>query len=136
MLLIVCDETSFTSKCSNKIISTNEGSNTEWSCNVKAPRHSQLNVALNKPFDVKQSELLGKENLDVICSKDEPSAFYHVVMDDQHTCYSKYTVYFAVCSVEEKVVGNYSVMFAERGIAEGSTVSIKITPRSDYSSGN
>ena len=123
-----CDETQlFKVQCSNRTIVKDKGSNVRWQCSVKAPHNSSLSVAVNNTHILQKSDLDGKESLDKICTMGEPTAMYDVVEEDQHLCYKKYTVVVTVCSAAKELEGNYSIVFDEGSIAQGSGVNFKLT---------
>ena len=127
--VLECDEAQFfKAQCSNTTIVKDKGSNVRWLCSVKAPHNSSLSVAVNNTHILQKSDLAGKEleSLDKICTMGEPTAMYDV-LEEQHLCYKKYTVVVTVCSAAKELEGNYSIVFDEGNIAQGSGVNFKLT---------
>ena len=123
-----CDETQlFKVQCSNGTIVKDKGSNVRWQCSVKAPHNSSLSVAINNKQSLQKSDFAEKDSLEKICTLREPTAMYDVVEEEQHLCYKKYTVVVTVCSAAKELVGNYSIVFDEGNIAQGSGVYFKLT---------
>ena len=126
-----CDETQlFKVQCSNSTVVKDKGSNVRWQCSVKAPHNSSLSVAVNNKQFLHKSDFAGKESLEKICTSGEPTAMYDVVEEEQHLCYTKYTVMVTVCSAAKELVGNYSIVFDEGNTTQGSGVNFKLTTSS------
>ena len=129
-----CDKSLlFKSNCTEKTIAVGKGNNTEWSCEFKAPHESDfpVSVVLNKTISLPHFNLTGKEDLDAICATfKQPSAMYDVVAEPLHRCYSRYDVRVVVCSTNELLTGDYSVVWDDKIITEGSRVDVKLPPQS------
>ena len=128
-----CDESLFFKvKCSNVNIAVEKGSNTKWECNFFAPSNSHIAVVHNKSVPVAHFDMDGKEGVDKVCASKHLTAFYDVMKEELHMCYSKFTVYVVICSVEDNLVGNYSVVWNQGRVAEGSGVNVKVIPSSQH----
>ena len=127
-----CDETQlFKVQCSNGTIVKDKGSNVRWQCSVKAPHNSSLSIAINNKQFLQKSDFAEKESLESICTLGEPISMYDVVEEEQHLCYTKYTVMVTVCSAAKELEGNYSIVFDEGNTTQGSGVYFKLTNSSD-----
>ena len=106
-----------------------KGDNTMWTCELQAPPASNLTVMLNKSIPLSSMGLTGKDSLEnlILCGK-EPRIFYQVEEDPEHECYSSFTVRVVVCAAEEGVQGDYFIQWGDQNIAEGSAVSIDLSP--------
>ena len=106
-----------------------KGNNSMWTCELQAPPASNLSVMLNKTVPLSPMGLTGKDSLETLCDK-EPRIFYQVEEDPKHECYSSFTVRVVVCAAEEGAQGDYSILWGNQTVTEGSAVSVKIeTPR-------
>ena len=111
-----------------------KGSHTRWHCSFIADHGSNIRVVHNKSLPVEKFDLSSKDSLKQICDTKEPSAIYDVLEEQLHVCFSRYTVHIVICSTSEEVVGNYSVVWGEGSLAEGSSVSVKLIHTSGPSS--
>ena len=81
---------------------------------------------LNKMVLPLTSEMTEKES---VCDK-EPHVYYHVENNTQNVCYKTFTIHVVVCAAGESVEGNYSLVWGQDNIVEGSRVSVKLAPTS------
>ena len=111
---------------SSKAIVIRKGDNAMWTCGLRAPPASHLSVVHNTT-SLSSMELTGEDSTETLCDN-EPRVFYQVEEDREHECYSSFTVRVVVCAAEEGVQGDYSIEWGDQNIAEGSTVSIDLSP--------
>jgi hypothetical protein len=127
-IIVECDETLFyEATCSNLVVTTYKTNNTEWRCSFKAPGSGTVSVIHNKTAPALHTDLAGKDSLEIICSTKEPQVMYDVEEEEQHVCYSKYTVRVVMCSSVEDSAGDYHVVWGQGNEVEKSNVKVKVT---------
>ena len=109
----------------SKVIVVEKGDNTMWRCDIRALPGSTLSVMHNKTL-LSPLDQAGKGNTEALCDKD-PHAFYQIEEDKKDACYSLFTVSVVVCSVEEGIQGDYSIVWGDQNISEGNTVTVKFS---------
>ena len=101
------------------------GSNARWNCSFNAPHDSSISMALNDT-NVMARDNVNAKGLDEICTSGKSIALYEV-MEEKRVCDSKYTVTVVVCSATKEVLGNYSILWGQRNVTEGSRVTLRLT---------
>ena len=110
----------------SKAIVIQKGDNTTWTCELRAPPASHLSLVHNRT-SLSSMELTREDSTETLCD-DGPRIFYQVEENREHECYSSFTVRVVVCAADEGVQGDYYIQWGDQNIAEGSTVSIDLSP--------
>ena len=103
-----------------------KGASTMWTCMLQGSPGSNFSVRHNKTLLPLPSKLTEKDSPDTLCDK-EPHVHYQVEENQEHKCYSSFTVHVVVCTAEENLRGAYSIVWDNQNIVEGSTVSVKLS---------